>query len=525
MNCSQAAPLLSQYFDDSLDTTKREQVRAHLAGCAACAARLAAYQRMETRLADAMTVKARPGFRQSVLAATSHQSNAQPPVYTRRLGRRRSQMLFGGLAGGSVAVLAIVLFALVANSPSMQHARPKNLVASRPNVSPTVWHTIRPRLVNPVKHHHLATSILIPSTTVSVLTTPIPIQSRPTNVPSQDLTATVATHGPPVVTVDHAAAVHLVRQEMMTAGAVHSPLWSPDSTSLLYLTGWGVHCRGKWYCGTLNLHTPHGTIQLATHVRSFSWSPDGQSVAYAADSASGSGLLLPESLHVVQLDGSGDRVLCGADHTNIEWLDLGIVAARNGTVVSVSPQSGAYAALAGLPKMTLADDQKAFFAVSEDGRYFAYQDRSGLRVWARDKGAQLVFRQPLTRFLESSFHFSWDGTTLFYSTFDGRYTKLYRKSLASRGNATALNNNTPLPGPINLVGSPSPDGSIVAFRIGSGASAQNYVIDSRHGLAHTLLPPGGVGPVGWWSPDGRRLVYMVYQGDTAKYAAIASVSY
>ncbi|MDB5077227.1 MAG: hypothetical protein JWO42_3406, partial [Chloroflexi bacterium] len=111
------------------------------------------------------------------------------------------------------------------------------------------------------------------------------------------------------------------------------------------------------------------------------------------------------------------------------------------------------------------------------------------------------------------------------STFDGRYTKLYRKSLASRGNATALNNNTPLPGPINLVGSPSPDGSIVAFRIGSGASAQNYVFDSRHGLAHSLLPPGGVGPVGWWSPDGRRLVYMVYQGDTAKYAAIASVSY
>jgi hypothetical protein len=230
-------------------------------------------------------------------------------------------------------------------------------------------------------------------------------------------------------------------------------------------------------------------------------------------------------LHVVNLDGSGDRVLCGVDRTNIEWLQLGIVAARGGTVITVNPRSGGSRALSGLPRMTVADDNSGFFAVSENGRFFAYQDHTGLRVWGRETGAQLLFRQPLTRFAESSFHFSWDGKTLFFSTFDGQYTKLYRQTLAPLGHATALNNNLPLPGPINLVGSPSPDSSIVAFRIGNGASAQNYVIDSRHGLARSLLPPGGVGPVGWWSPDGHHLVYMVFHGDSANYAAIARVSY
>jgi hypothetical protein len=517
MNCSQAAPLLSQYFDDMLDNSKREQVRAHLAGCAVCAAQLADYQRLDTRLADALTIRPRPGFRQSVLAATSLQAKSEPPIYTRRLGRRRSQMLFGGLAGGSVAALAIVLFTLVANAPSWQHPQPKRLLASSTNGGPKISQVLHPRFGGAIGYRRSTPSN--------------PNLSTPTNSPTMgrigtvaDRTVTAAVHQKPKAAVDHAAFVHIERETVVTAGAVHSPLWSPDSTALLFLTGWGVHCRDSWYCGTLKLYTPRGTIQLATHVRSFSWSPDGQSVAYTADSASGSSLLEPEELHVVHLDGSGDRVLSSVDHTNIEWLQLGIIAARDGTVIAVNPQSGGSRALPGLPRMTVADDNSAFFAVSESGRFFAYQDHTGLRIWARDSSAHLVFRQPLTRFAESSFHFSWDGKTLYFSTFDGRYTKLYRQALAPLGHAVALNNNRALPGPINLVGSPSPDGSLVTFRIGSGASAQNFVIDSRHGLAHSLLPPGGVGPVGWWSPDGRHLVFMVYHGDSAKYAAIASVS-
>ncbi len=87
----------------------------------------------------------------------------------------------------------------------------------------------------------------------------------------------------------------------------------------------------------------------------------------------------------------------------------------------------------------------------------------------------------------------------------------------------ALNNGRPLHGPIDLVGPPSADSTIVSFRIGSGANARNYVIDARYGSPHLLLPPGGVGLVGWWSPDGKRLVYIIYQGDDALYSAVAGV--
>jgi hypothetical protein len=38
-----------------------------------------------------------------------------------------------------------------------------------------------------------------------------------------------------------------------------------------------------------------------------------------------------------------------------------------------------------------------------------------------------------------------------------------------------------------------------------------------------LLPPGGVGTVGYWSPDGRRLVYTVYRDQEAVRSAIARV--
>ncbi|HXT38023.1 MAG TPA: hypothetical protein VN837_20800, partial [Chloroflexota bacterium] len=62
------------------------------------------------------------------------------------------------------------------------------------------------------------------------------------------------------------------------------------------------------------------------------------------------------------------------------------------------------------------------------------------------------------------------------------------------------------------------------FRTGTGAGTLNYLMDARSGQPRPLLPPGGVGPVGWWSPDGNHLVYVLYQGDTAVQAGIARVT-
>jgi hypothetical protein len=260
-------------------------------------------------------------------------------------------------------------------------------------------------------------------------------------------------------------------------------------------------------------------------VRSFSWSPDGRFIAYTSQQASAKGDSEAQDLHVVQRDGESDRVMGGADRTNIGWFASGIIVVQHGTIVVVNPARDTTTPLSNVPGLKVADDSEGFLALSAGARFVAYQDGTGLRVWDRDRRGVLVLRQRFTRLAESSFHFSWDGKTIFYSTYDNTgYTMLYRQQLAPLGNAVALNSGRPLHGPINLVGPPSADNSVVSFRIGSGATAHNYVIDARNGPAHSLLPPTGVGPVGWWSPDGRHLVYTVYRGGEALYTDVAQVT-
>jgi hypothetical protein len=293
---------------------------------------------------------------------------------------------------------------------------------------------------------------------------------------------------------------------------------------VLYLSNWKFTCRDDWACGMLQRYAAGSTIEIASNVRSFAWSPDGKDIVYAAQAPVGSSRVEPQELHIVASAGSASRVVTGVDRANVEWLPLGVIAAKSQTLMLIDPVSGSCAPLTDLPKLRVADDRYAFFAVSASGRFVAYQDGTGLRVWDRARQGMLVLQQSLSKFGISSFHFSWDGNTIFYSTYDKQYTKLYRLQLAPLGKVVALNNGLPLHGPINLVGPPSADSSVVNFRIGTGATAQNYVIDAGHGSAHALLPPDGVGPVGWWSPDGLHLVYLVYRGDAAQYTAIAKVA-
>ena len=193
-------------------------------------------------------------------------------------------------------------------------------------------------------------------------------------------------------------------------------------------------------------------------------------------------------------------------------------------MVTIDPASAAAEPLSNLPPLQIKDEQWAFWALPADQRFFAYQDRTGLRIWDRRRGGALIVREGLARHGESSFHFSWDGKTLFYSTFDGHYTKLYRQSLDPWRPASPLNDGRPLSGPILQVGAPSPDSEVVSFRTGQGGTAESYLIDARRGPAHLLLPPGGVGPVVSWSPDGARFVYTIYRGDEAAGAAVAEVT-
>jgi Tol biopolymer transport system component/anti-sigma factor RsiW len=525
MTCEKCRPLLSLYHDGQLTgprSTEGEMVRAHLADCPACAAILAGYRQDEARIAVSLTIPPSARLRASVLAATIHSDTAGRRTHVERSRRSQGRILFGGLAGGSVAVVAVLLLALMSNLTVRNDQRTQQIAAPpQAPVTALAW-------VAGVQGTPATSSVprlgAAPHSRVTV-SRPDPVAAALTpRVGSPLVTTSSITPAP----VDRATTIRLSAGAVLSSGAIRDPLWSPDSRSLLYLTDWAVDPATGWFAGTLMRYGPSGTVQLATQVRRFDWSPDGRSVAYATEERGASDNLADsleaDRLHVVGADGKNDRMLTGVDRANVEWFADGIAAVQDGTVVHIQPTTGQATPLTAMPGVKVADEQSAFYALSADQQFFAYQDGTGLRIWNRDRSTAQIIFQAKSRYMATSFHFSWDGNTIFYSVFDGKNSVLYRQVLSPLGQPTALNNGLSIQGPVDLVGPTSADGAVLNFRTGTGANTRNYLTDTQSGSARLLPTPGGVGPVGWWSPDGRRMVYVLYQGDTAVRSGIARVS-
>ena len=522
MNCKACKAQLSRYHDGALDPEHRETMRAHLRGCAGCAAEFEAYRRADAAIGGAFTVTPDPRFTRAVLARTSNRTNLPAhgseaavaiEVLPRRRAGQRGQLLLGGFTGASTAALIVAALAVGAN-PGPRHApaaglaaqqapatfAQRALVAAHTAIMPTGKHA---------PHH--------------------------TGRTSRERSLASATTIPSPARLDHAPLLRLAPGPALPQAEVRSPLWSPDSTSVLYLTGFTLDARTDWYSGTLVRYSPSGTLTLGKLVRNYAWSPDGQRIAYATQAADATDAgSLTQDLHIVAADGAGDRVLCRIDRASVQYLGDRILALQAGRPVRIDPLHGSSAPLGSLPAgLRLTDDDNGFWALSANGRFFASMDRLGLRIWDRGRGhgGALVLRQELTRRGdgevsrrgESSFHFSQDGNTIYYSTFDGHYTKLYRQTLDPPGAPQPLNLGMPLPGPILLVGSPSPDGTLVSFQIGTRDAARSYVIDAYRGRPRLLLPPGGIGPVGALSPDGTKMIATTYQGDRATGSRIVAI--
>jgi|GEM_PF-1856687 len=528
MNCKACKAQLSRYHDGALDPERRETMRAHLRGCADCAAEFEAYRRADAAIGGAFRVTPDPRFTRAVLARTSNRTNlpahgseaavAIEVLPRRRAGRRGpgtgyplGGVLLGGFTGASTAALIVAALALGTN-PGRSHAPAVGLVAQQV-----------PATFAPLVAAH--TAIMLSGEHGP----DHPSRTRRERSPAS------ATTVPSPARLDHAPLRRLAPGPALPQADVRSPLWSPDSTSVLYLTGFALDARTDWYSGTLVRYSPSGTLTLGKLVRNYAWSPDGQRIAYAtqAKNATDAGSLTQE-LHIVAADGTGDRVLCRVDRASVQYLGDRILALQAGRPVRIDPLHGTSAPLGNLPAaLRLTDDDNGFWALSANGRFFASMDRLGLRIWDRGHGhgGALVLRQELTRRGdgevsrrgESSFHFSQDGNTIYYSTFDGHYTKLYRQTLDPPGAPQPLNFGLPLPGPILLVGSPSPNGTLVSFQIGTRDAARSYVIDAYRGRPRLLLPPGGIGPVGALSPDGTKMIATTYQGDRATGSRIVAI--
>lgn len=98
MTCEEAEVLLHALIDNELDAGHAREVEAHVAACAACAAKLKAYGDMRTALASA-------NLRHAAPAGLRLRINASLPARAPRKMDRR--MLLRGFATGSAATAAI----------------------------------------------------------------------------------------------------------------------------------------------------------------------------------------------------------------------------------------------------------------------------------------------------------------------------------------------------------------------------------------------------------------------------------
>ncbi len=117
MNCSESEVLIHALLDGELDAGHSREVEAHLAACANCTAKLAAFRQMRQAMTDAnLREKAPDALRRRIEAALPAPGPAaEVPSESRVIAFRPSRRsFFGGFAAGAVLSSAIAATLLVA---------------------------------------------------------------------------------------------------------------------------------------------------------------------------------------------------------------------------------------------------------------------------------------------------------------------------------------------------------------------------------------------------------------------------
>jgi anti-sigma factor RsiW len=117
MNCAEAEIMLHALIDDELDAVHTREVEAHVASCAGCAEKLAAFRAMRAAIGAARLKEAAPAALRSRIESALP-APAVPVAARRKLVQPTRRTFFGGFALGSAlsaAVAASLVFAVVRN--------------------------------------------------------------------------------------------------------------------------------------------------------------------------------------------------------------------------------------------------------------------------------------------------------------------------------------------------------------------------------------------------------------------------
>jgi hypothetical protein len=277
MNCEQAEELLSAYLDDALEPGLSEQVRAHLETCEHCREVLEDYRRLDAELATAPMVAPDDSLRDRLFSSDEYKALLREQQEAADASTEKTHRIIAALRPNSplwskalLPIAAAVALALLLTVLARQGVLPFFSTASHP-VSTTV----------------------------------------PFGGPGQNGVPLAA--GPRVVYLRDGRLWSAPEQgsglaQALTPEGVPVGAWAVSP--LVGASGAQRVAYVDTKTNALHLIRSDGQSDKALSVKAsggLSWSPDGARLAYYAPGDNGVGIL-----HIVNADGSGDRVI-GAD--------------------------------------------------------------------------------------------------------------------------------------------------------------------------------------------------------------------